>query len=60
MEVELLTRARIQDIEREFSRIRLAAAVREGSQRHRAAPDGRPPASLAMPRRVLRALRQAV
>lgn len=61
MDAELLSRARIQDIEREISRIRLAAAARsEKSQPRRAASDGEPRAVPAMPLRVMRALRQAV
>lgn len=59
MDVELLSRARIQEIEREISHIRLAAAAESAKpERHRADPDGEPCAS--MPLRVLRALRQAV
>jgi hypothetical protein len=62
MDAELLSRARIQDIEREISRIRLAAAAEGARPRHRsAAPDGKSRGSgPAMPLRVLRALRQTV
>ncbi len=61
MDAELLSRARIQDIEREMSRVRLAAAAdRAKSQHRRAAPDRKAQAVLATPLRVLLALRQAV
>ena len=61
MDTELLSRARIQDIEREVSRIRLAAAAERAKPHHRrAASDGKPRTVPAMPLRLLRALRQAV
>ena len=61
MDTELLSQARIQEMEREISRIRLAAAAESAKSQHRrAAPDGKPRAVRAMPLRVLRALRQAV
>lgn len=62
MDAELLSRARIQDIEREISRIHLAAAAESTKSEHRpAAPDGKSQgAGPAMPLRVLRALRQTV
>jgi len=61
MDAELLSRARIQDIEREISRIRLAAAAESEKLQHReAAPDAKPRTVPGMPLRLLRALRQAV
>lgn len=68
MDAELLSRARIQEIEREISRIRLAAAAEGGRWQHRrTALEGRPRVVPAMPLRALRracrqagALRQAV
>ncbi len=59
MDAELLSRARIQEIEREMSRIRLAAAGSAKPQHRRVASEGKPRASPAMPLRLLRALRQA-
>jgi hypothetical protein len=61
MDAELLSRARIQDIEREISRIRLAGAAKGADLQHRrAALDDKARAAPAVPLRVLRALRQAV
>jgi hypothetical protein len=60
MDAELLSRGRTQDIEREISRIRLAAAAESARSEHRgAASDGKPRAVPAMPLRILRALRQS-
>jgi hypothetical protein len=60
MDTELLSRARTQDIEREISRIRLAAAAESArSQHRRAASNGKPRGVPGMPLRVLRALRQS-
>ena len=59
MDAELLSRARIRDIEREMSRIRLAAAVSAESERRPAASADRRGAVPAMPLRRLRALRLA-
>ncbi len=60
MDAELLSRARIQDVEREISRMRLAAvAERAKPRRRRAAPGGKPRSVPAMPLRLLRARRQA-
>ncbi len=60
MDTELLSRAKTQDIEREMSRIRLAAAAeRAGAPPRRAAPKPRSRMVSAMPRRLLRALREA-
>jgi hypothetical protein len=60
MDLELLSRARIHEIEREMSRIHLAAAAGGKLQHRRAVPEGKPGAVPAVPRRVLRALRQAL
>jgi len=61
MDAELLSRARIRDIEREMSRIRLAAAaVSAESERRPAASADTRAAVPAMPLRLLRALRLAV
>lgn len=60
MDAELLSRARIEDIEREISRIHLAAAAGGKLQHRRVVSDGKPRATPAVPRRVLRALRQAL
>ncbi len=60
MDAELLSRARIQDIEREMSRIHLAAAAGGKLQHRRAVSEGKPRAVPAVPRRVLRAVRQTV
>jgi hypothetical protein len=60
MDAELLGRARIRDIEREISRIRLAASVSAESERRPAASADRRAAVPAMPLRLLRALRLAV
>ena len=52
---------KIQEIEREISRIRLAAAAGSGKSQHRrTASDRKPRAVPAVSLRVLRALRQAV
>ncbi len=60
MDAELLSRAKVQDIEREMNRIRLAAAaVGAKPDRRRATPDPRPRAVPAVPLRLLRALRLA-
>jgi hypothetical protein len=60
MDAELLSRAGIDDIERDINRIHLAAAVGGKSQHCRVVPGGKPRAAPAVPRRVLRALRQVV
>jgi hypothetical protein len=59
MDAELLSRTKIRDIEREISRIRLAAAMTAESHRRRAAPGREPKAARAVPLRLLRALRLA-
>ncbi len=60
MDAELLSRASIQGIEREISRIRLAAAAESAKSQHRrAASDGKPRAVTAIPLRLLRTLRQS-
>jgi hypothetical protein len=60
MDAELLRRAKMQDIEREINRIRLAAAAKSARPDHRrAAPGPKPCAVPAMPLRLLRALRLA-
>lgn len=60
MDAELLSRAKLQDIEREIGRIRLAAAAESAKpHRRRAAPDPKPRVVPAMPLRLLRALRLA-
>ncbi len=60
MDAELLSRAKVQDIEREVNRMRLAAAA-EGAKpdRRRSAPRPKPRAVPAMPLRLLRVLRLA-
>lgn len=60
MEVELQSRTKIRDIERETARLRLcAAADRANQRRSRAASDPKPRTARTTPLRLLRALRPA-
>jgi hypothetical protein len=61
MDVELLSRAKIRDIEREISRIRLSEAARRvASNGRRGVPGPEPRAVRAVPLRLLQALRAAI
>jgi hypothetical protein len=60
MEIELQSRAKIRDIERETAHLRLiAAAGRAGQRRSRAASESKLRSMRAMPLRLLRALPRA-
>ena len=60
MDIELLSRARIHDIEREMRRIQqVSLAEKAGSPRHRPAPEPKLRTAPALPLRLLRALRPA-
>jgi hypothetical protein len=60
MDAELLSRARIEDIERDMNRIHLAAAAGGRLRHRRVVPGGKPRAAPAVPRCVPRAQWQAV
>ncbi len=60
MDTESLSRAKVQDIEREMRRYRLASlAEKAASPRQRPAPVSKRRAAPALPLRLLRALRPA-
>ena len=61
MDAEYQCRAKIQEIEREISRIHLAAAAERANSQHRghAAPKPKLRTASAIPLRLLRALRSA-